>query len=1069
MGRSKASLDESDVADLLAMKGDFLQHREETAELRGEVDDLRKDVHSINTKQDTMVQVMNGVQQAVSSLNTQLSAMADVLKSLSLTDASTSTQQGQPSTEQPAIPLQPQVNKEAPAAGDRPLTEELRKRLALEQEKTRQAASQIPPNLAPIQVPRPAVPPGYHSSTALDIHSGNVTPTAAYKTARTPGFHSFQPPGVRQSWEDFQKQYEQEMRTQFLKSITKGPRMEFPRFDGDNPAGWIRQCEKYFQMAGAPAEYKVNLAQLYVVGKADIWLRRSGILKKQLTWAQFCEEILRRFSSASSYELTEKFNTLKQNTLSVSEYTDQFEELMAEVQAENPIMDENWFIRCYVNGLRSQIKFQVRPLRPKSLTDAYWLAIDLEKGVPEKKAYSANYSSAKSSMGYQKHYTTVPEKVTEPKQVVVNQRAREPGKCWRCGDVWFHGHKCKLAPVLNVLTGEDPTEQPKEQEELEEHEILEQPQTEEHCMTISAQAMQSDNVNTISILVNIGGKQGIALVDSGSNSTFISLKFALQTSCTILKDSTRAVTVAGGGTLWSGSFVPTTTFVAGQTKFQQQFRVLDLPGHDIVLGSDWMATHSPVAFHYNPRQITVMKDKQTPVTIKACDTLSAATIIDAPEVNKLLSAGAPGYVLHLIRDTTLKMPDKHVVPPPVEEVLQQFPEVFQEPKGLPPKRAHDHKIPLKDNTVPPNTRPYRVPHMQRNELEKQVDAMLRDKIVRASESPYSSPAILVMKKDGTWRLCIDYRKLNSATIKNKFPIPVIEDLLDELNGATYFSKLDLRSGYHQVRMDENDIPKTAFRTYFGHYEFLVMPFGLANAPGTFQALMNSIFGPYLRKFVLVFFDDILIFSKSLSEHIAHLQIVLQLLQEHQLYAKLSKCVFAVQQVEYLGHIITSEGVSTDPSKVTAVADWPEPSTPTQLRGFLGLCGYYRRFVKNFGMIARPLHDVLRKDSFCWTESQTKAFQELKQAMISAPVLALPNFSETFVLETDASGLGIGAVMMQNGRPLAYYSSTLCPRNAALSTYEKEALAIIAALKRWRHYFLGNDLIIRTDHQSLKSR
>uniref|UniRef100_A0A8R7U1I3 Reverse transcriptase domain-containing protein n=1 Tax=Triticum urartu TaxID=4572 RepID=A0A8R7U1I3_TRIUA len=432
-----------------------------------------------------------------------------------------------------------------------------------------------------------------------------------------------------------------------------------------------------------------------------------------------------------------------------------------------------------------------------------------------------------------------------------------------------------------------------------------------------------------------------------------------------------------------------------------------------------------------------------------------------------MTAGAPGFVLNLIRDTTMKIPPKQEIPQPVEEVLQQFPIVFQEPKGLPPKRAHDHKIPLKEQSVPPNSRPYRVSHMQRNELERQVDAMLRYKIIRASESPYSSPAILVMKKDGTWRLCIDYRKLNSTTIKNKFPIPVIEDLLDELHGATYFTKLDLRSGYHQVRMDKNDIPKTAFRTYFGHYEFLVMPFGLANAPGTFQALMNSIFGPYLRKFVLVFFDDILIFSKSLSEHIAHLQIVLQLLQEHQLFAKLSKCVFAVQQVEYLGHVINGEGVSTDPGKVSTVAEWPVPTTPTQLRGFLGLCGYYKRFVKNFRIIARPLHDILKTDNFQWTTAQTQAFQALKQAMITAPVLALPNFSEPFVLETDASGAGIGAVMMQSGRPLAYYSSSLCPRNAALSTYEKEALAIIAALKRWRHYFLGNDLIIRTDHQSLQ--
>jgi hypothetical protein len=274
----------------------------------------------------------------------------------------------------------------------------------------------------------------------------------------------------------------------------------------------------------------------------------------------------------------------------------------------------------------------------------------------------------------------------------------------------------------------------------------------------------------------------------------------------------------------------------------------------------------------------------------------------------------------MINQPHQSLPSKIEIPE-IEALLLEFEDIFASTASLPPKRAHDHEIPLKNDCKPPNIMPYRVPHKQKDEVEKLIQAMLKDELIRPSNSPYSSPAILMRKKDGSWRLCADYRELNSQTDKNKFPIRVIEDLLDELHGATIFTKLDLKSDYHQIHMKEEDIHKTTFKTYFGHFEFLVMPFGLTNAPATFQALMNSIFAPFLRKIVLVFFDDVLIYSNSIDEHTVHLREVLQLLRQHTLTANRNKCVFAASEVEYLGHIISRLGVATDPSKIESIRKW----------------------------------------------------------------------------------------------------------------------------------------------------
>lgn len=283
-------------------------------------------------------------------------------------------------------------------------------------------------------------------------------------------------------------------------------------------------------------------------------------------------------------------------------------------------------------------------------------------------------------------------------------------------------------------------------------------------------------------------------------------------------------------------------------------------------------------------------------------------------------------------------------------------------------------------------------------------------------------------------------------------MPVVEELLDELAGASWFTKLDFRYGYHQIRMADGEEANIAFRTHSGLFEFLVMPFGLTNAPATFRSLMNKIFAALLRKGVLVFMDDTLIYSDTLEKHIDLLQQVFAILHKHQFFIKLSKCSFAQRRIEYLGHVISDKGVSTELSKVEAVQSWQTPKDLKQLRGFLGLTRYYRRFIQHYGLISKTLTDLLKKGTtFQWTPTTATAFQVLKQKLTQAPVLALPNFSKQFVLETDASDLGIGAVLMQEGHPIAFLSKTLSTRNQALSTYEKECIAILLAVDKWRPY------------------
>jgi hypothetical protein len=441
-------------------------------------------------------------------------------------------------------------------------------------------------------------------------------------------------------------------------------------------------------------------------------------------------------------------------------------------------------------------------------------------------------------------------------------------------------------------------------------------------------------------------------------------------------------------------------------------------------------------------------------------------MISSNGMTKLLKKEHQGFIAQLC--SLYVQTSKPSIPQYLQGIIDKNSKVFEDiPKGLPPTRNHDHEIHLIPGSVPPKIRPYRYPYTQKSEIEHMVEEMLEVGIIRTSQSSYSAPVVMVFKKDSSWHMCPDYRDLNKIIIKDKFPIHVIDELLDELHRAICFTKLHLRLGYHPMRMKEEDIPKTTFQTHEGHYEFLVMTFGLTNAPFTFQGLMNFLFKPFLQKIVLVFFDDILIYSKYWEDHVRHVEKVLQLLKEKQIYAKPSKCFFGVKEVEYLGHIVSHEGVKVDPNKIKAMMDWPIPKTLKNLTGFLGLTGYYRKFFQHYGRIEAPLMTLTKKDDFSWTPEATKTFEQLKDVMCKAPILTTPEFTKTFIVECDTSGNGIGVVLMQEGRPLDFESQPLKGKDLHKPIYEKEMMEILHELKKWHPYLIGRNFKVKTDHDSIK--
>ncbi|XP_076908279.1 uncharacterized protein LOC143565074 [Bidens hawaiensis] len=653
------------------------------------------------------------------------------------------------------------------------------------------------------------------------------------------------------------------------------------------------------------------------------------------------------------------------------------------------ICDE-YAVSLFLRAIKSEIGNPVKLLRPRNLPEAYMLA---------RVQNDNNMSSIHSSKFFKPSYASFVPKITD------------------YGNRGMGGINNSLLPTpllkpkpLNSrrLSHKEIEEKRAKVDMEDDYNTLVEPMmqtVQDPCISLNA-IMGVPSYSTMRVQGAIGTKPLQILIDSGSTHTFLNLDLAVKMLCPIKKVAELNITVADGNKLSCTQLCENFKWMMQGNWFTTDVMLIPLISYDMVLGVRWLQILNDI--NWNFKQLTMkFKVGDWFFELKGIGS-NFMTLCSAEKMNSLLGNSREIATAQLFSLQT------------VDTNSFQHETVVSKAS---PNEALSHLF---------DKRAYRYPAHQKNIIEKLTQELLDAGTIRNSHSAFASPVVLVKKKDGTWRFCVDYRKLNEATVKDRYPIPLIEELLDELGNATVFSKLDLRAGYHQVRMNEQDIHKTAFRTHQGLFEFVVMPFGLTNAPVTFQSMMNATFKSLMRKTTLVFFDDILVYSPTMEQHLIDLEQVLILLRRDTLFAKKSKCSFAGANVEYLGHIISGQGVQMDPKKIIAIQQWPVPTNLKHLKGFLGLAGYYIRFIKSFGVIARPLNDLMKKDNFSWTKDAATAFELLKAALVSAPVLALPDFSKPFVVETDASSKGLGAVLMQHNHPIAFISKALSTKQQALS-------------------------------------